>query len=294
MPFHSAKTPPVSVGAFSCSQQRYALYGTADEGRQSPGHRCPIKVNRSGARLPADHAVLFPMSLLNSLARQLTQSAEVVAVQHLGAHAYRLTLQGPALVGWAYTPGQTLNVFFGLAPALAESSLRERTYSIWGYDPVAGRLNLAVCTFSAGAGAHWAARCRIGDRVYFYGPGGKFLLDPTAPAYALLGDVSCLAHLYELRRHLPTGAPVVSVVHARHAADYFPDLDGTFPLQVVVADDFSATQYLSAAQEQGLQSVPPALIYWGGPQATCVAGHRLLQHEWRWPSHLLKTKPFWK
>jgi len=131
--------------------------------------------------------------------------------------------------------------------------------------------------------------------VYFYGPGGKFLLDPTAPAYALLGDVSCLAHFYEVRRHLPAHVLVVSIIHARHANDFFPDLDGSVPLHFLVADSFSARQYLAAAQEQGLQLTSPrALVYWGGPQATCVAGHRLLQRDYQWPNALLKTKPFWK
>lgn len=233
------------------------------------------------------------MSLLNTLARQLMQQAEVVGAQQIAAHTYRLTLAGPALAGWAYTPGQTLNVFFGLAAAGNAATLRKRTYSIWGYDPVAARLELAVCTFSEGPGAQWAMQCRPGDTVHFYGPGGKFLLDAAAPAYALLGDVSCLAHFYELRRHLPAGIPVISVVHARHANDCFADLDGTFPLHIEVAEHLSAAEYLAVAQAQGLHPSVPALVYWGGPRATCVAGHRMLQREWGWSSNYLKTKPFW-
>jgi NADPH-dependent ferric siderophore reductase len=218
-----------------------------------------------------------------------------VAVQHIAAHTYRLSLSGPALADWAYVPGQTLNVFFGVNARAETASLRKRTYSIWGYDGAAGRLELAVCTFSDGPGARWAAECRPGDVVYFYGPGGKFLLDSTAPAYVLLGDVSCLAHFYELRRHLPAQLPVTSVIHAQHAEDCFADIDGNWPLHFVIGDTLSAAQYLRAAQEQGVVlSSPQALMYWGGPRATCVAGHRLLQHDYHWPAGLLNTKPFWK
>ncbi|MFD2719658.1 siderophore-interacting protein [Hymenobacter monticola] len=235
------------------------------------------------------------MKLFNALARQVTQTATIVGVQQIAACTYRVSLSGASLVGWSYVPGQTLNVFFDLGARTDAASLRKRTYSIWGYDAAAGRLELAVCTFSDGPGARWAAQCRPGDVVHFYGPGGKFLLDATAPAYALLGDVSCLAHFYELRRHLPKQVPVASVVHARHADDCFADVDGSLPLHFVVADTLSATQYLKAAEGQGLRlAAPQALVYWGGPQATCVAGHRLLQHEHHWPAGLLKTKPFWK
>lgn len=201
------------------------------------------------------------MTLLNALARQVMQSATIVGVRRIAAHTYRLSLSGPALAGWAYVPGQTLNVFFGLNARADESSLRKRTYSVWGYDP-AGQLELAVCTFSDGPGGRWAAGCRVGDAVYFYGPGGKFLLDLTAPAYALLGDVSCLAHFYELRRYVPAHVPLVSVIHAQRADDCFADIDGNWPLHIVVDDTLSAAQYLVAAQQQGLiLSSPRSLVY---------------------------------
>ncbi|AMR25482.1 hypothetical protein A0257_22585 (plasmid) [Hymenobacter psoromatis] len=57
------------------------------------------------------------MSIFTSLVRQVTQQATVVRAEQLAAHAYRITLTGPALQNWTYTPGQTLNVFFGLAAA---------------------------------------------------------------------------------------------------------------------------------------------------------------------------------
>ena len=232
------------------------------------------------------------MSILTSLARQVTRQATVSRAERLAAHAYRITLAGPALAGWAYTPGQTLNVFFGLVAAAA--SLRKRTYSVWGYDPDRCELELAVCTFSEGPGAHWAARCRPGDAVHFSGPGGQFLLAAPAPAHVFLGDVSCLAHFYALRRQLPPEVPVVSVIHARHGDDVFPDLDGRLPLHVEVADSLSAAQYLRVAEAQGLRQLTQGQVYWGGPAATCVAGHRLLQREWQWPAARLKAKPFWK
>ncbi|MBO2012181.1 siderophore-interacting protein [Hymenobacter negativus] len=234
------------------------------------------------------------MSILNSLAQQLTQSATVVAVVRVATHTLRLTLGGPALRTWTYVPGQTLNVFFGLAARGGAASLRKRTYSVWGYDPMQGHLELAICTFSGGPGARWAEQCQPGDTVHFAGPGGKFVVEP-APAYVLLGDISCLAHFYALRRRIPAHVPVVSVIHAHQASDCFADLDGSQPLHVVVANTLTAAQYLAEAPLQALLArEPQALVYWGGPQATCVAGHRLLQLQYRWPNGQLKTKPFWK
>ena len=103
------------------------------------------------------------MSILTSLARQVTQQATVAQVQRVAAHTYRISLTGPALLDWLYVPGQTLNVFFGLGLAGLAASLRKRTYSVWGYEAGRNQLELAVCTFSDGPGAHWAAQCQPGD-----------------------------------------------------------------------------------------------------------------------------------
>ncbi|MBD2769399.1 siderophore-interacting protein [Hymenobacter sp. BT664] len=234
------------------------------------------------------------MSIFTSLARQVTQQATVRRAERIATHTYRITLTGPALEHWAYIPGQTLNVFFGLAAAGDAANLRKRTYSVWGHDAGRHELELAVCTFSDGPGAQWAAQCRPGDAVHFYGPGGKFLLDPAAPAHVFLGDVSCLAHFYALRRQLPPAVPCISVIHARHRNDVFADLDGGLPLRVEVVDSFSAAQYLQAAEAQGLRRLAGAHVYWGGPAATCAAGYRLLRHAWQWPTARIKAKPFWK
>lgn len=132
-------------------------------------------------------------------------------------------------------------------------------------------------------------------RGTFLRAGRQIPAHSTAPAYALLGGISWLAHFYEMRQHLPARTPLASVIHARNADDYFADVDGTCPLHFVVANTLSAEQYLVAAQQQGLVlSLPRALVYWGEQQATCVDGHRLLQHHHYWPVGLLKTKPFWK
>lgn len=44
------------------------------------------------------------MGFLNTLAKQLMQQATITAVQRIAAHAYRLTLTGPALATWEYQP----------------------------------------------------------------------------------------------------------------------------------------------------------------------------------------------
>lgn len=232
------------------------------------------------------------MGLLDSLAKQVLKRATITRVVPIARHTFHLTLQGPDLADLNYTPGQTLNVFFDLSGP--EAALRKRTYSIWQYDAEALTLELAVCTFSNGPGARWAQHCRPGDEVYFNGPGGKFVLDSTASSYCLLGDVATLSHLYALRRQIPPNRPVFSLVHVQSQDDYFPDLDGSYPLHFTVADRLSAPEVLTEVAAQGLRSAAGCLFYIGGSQALCVETHQLLRKQWHVPTAQLQAKPFWK
>jgi NADPH-dependent ferric siderophore reductase len=231
------------------------------------------------------------MGLLDSLAKQVLTRTTISRVQRIADHTYHITLHGPDLANLAYTPGNTLNVFFDLSGP--EAALRKRTYSIWHHDSVAGTVELTVCTFSDGPGARWARHCRPGDEVHLFGLGGKFLLDAAAPAYCLLGDVSALSHLYALRRPLLPMQQVFGFVHAHAQADCFPDLDGTLPLPFVVADQLSAAGVLAGLAAQGLGPEVECLYYIGGPKALCVETQRLLRQQWKVPVQRLKAKPFW-
>jgi hypothetical protein len=69
------------------------------------------------------------------------------------------------------------------------------------------------------------------------------VLDPTATAYALLGDSSCLTYFHELRRHILPHVPVTSVIHSRHALNCFTDIDESWPLHFVVTDTLWPRSY---------------------------------------------------
>ena len=175
-------------------------------------------------------------------------------------------------------PCRLPSVFVGSNARAEAAGLRKRTYSIWG-----GR--------ATGADRLHAFRGTVGPLVLpwrrgaFLRAGSKFLLDPTTPAAALLGNILCLAHFYELRRCLPAQVGLASVSHARHADDCFASIDGSRSLHFVIIETLSAAQYLTAVQEQDLGLgtwFTPRVVYWGN-----LRGRPYDRH---WPA----ARPFWK
>ena len=123
-------------------------------------------------------------------------AATVVAHQRIAAHTYHVRLAGAALRHLAYVPGYTVDVLVGPAGA------PHRKYSVWNYEPEAGLLDLAICTFSGGAGARWVQQLAVGAVVLLRPPRGKLTLLDGFDTYYLVGDATALAHLYELHRNL--------------------------------------------------------------------------------------------
>jgi NADPH-dependent ferric siderophore reductase len=215
-------------------------------------------------------------------------AATVVAHSRVAAHTYHVRLRGESLRHLPYLPGYTVDVQLG------GPSAPPRKYSVWNYEPETGLLDLAVCTFSGGAGAHWVQGLRVGAAVLLRPPRGKLTLLDGYNTYYLLGDVTALAHLYELHRNLRLSQEAVGFVYAHAAADVFADLDGSFPLPYQVVHPLRPAKVVAQVREL----LPPApghdVAYITGEPATCVALTHLLREEWGLPSQQVRTKPFWR
>ncbi len=214
-------------------------------------------------------------------------TASVVAHRRVAAHTYHVRLVGEALRQLPYVPGYTVDVLLG------GSGAPHRKYSVWNYEPAAGLLDLAICTFSAGAGARWE-QLRVGMPVLLQPPRGKLTLLDGYDTYYLLGDATALSHLYELHRNLRLNQQAVGCVYLHDEADLYADLDGSYPLPHHVFRPLRPEQVVARVREL----LPPApghdVAYVTGDPATCVALTRLLREQWGLPPQQVRTKPFWR
>lgn len=232
------------------------------------------------------------MSFIDSLAKRLSTKAILTYKKQIAEHTFHLTIQGESLTNLRYTPGEHLRILVGIN---RDTSMQDkvRTYSIWRYNQSNAQIDLAVCTHSTGIGSRWVQELTIGDPIYFTGPKGKFTLDTSGDYYVFVGDISALAHLYELNRHLPPTKPVFSIVYADEEADYFPDLTGNAPFSFQQLPQNPATMLIKQLNSMIKNQPGKGLLYIGGDSRVCVNLNHHFRRSLGWPSSQIKTKPFW-
>jgi NADPH-dependent ferric siderophore reductase len=107
--------------------------------------------------------------------------ARVAAVETLSPRFRLIALEGEALKGVAWLPGQKVQVAIG-------SGLSSRTYTPVSWDADAGWTRLLAFLHGDGPGSRWAASLRQGDGCQFLGPRSSLDLSGTDAPAMLFGD----------------------------------------------------------------------------------------------------------
>lgn len=133
--------------------------------------------------------------LSNALRRLLMRPARVAACETL-AEGTLITLEGAALQGVGWTPGQKVQVAMS-APFVT------RTYTPIDWDPVAGRTRLVAYAHAEGPGSAWALAAQPGDVCDIFGPRGSVEAPSGAAPLALFGDETAIGLAHALRAYDP-------------------------------------------------------------------------------------------
>lgn len=148
----------------------------------------------------------------------------ILNVQQISAHTYHLKVQSNA---FRNISSSTLEVIVNHPRTTKE--IKTRTYSFWNFEPIHQVADLAINTFSNGLGAEWVKQVQSYDRIYFKESSNSVIVDESAEQYLLMGDITSLAHLYEIHRNLAISKKVFSAIFYQDNEDKFPDLDQSYP-----------------------------------------------------------------
>lgn len=233
------------------------------------------------------------MSIVENLITRILQQATIVHKSALSPKVYHITIQSENIKKADFVPGYFLRIGVGIG--IEDLSFRDklRSYSVWRIDKEKGTIDLAVATHSKGPGAAWALSCNVGDTVHFAWHKGKFLTDSSSDDYLFIGDISALAHLYEIRRSLPKNKHIQSIIYCENIGELFADIDGKTPF-----DFYEMPENPAALLNQKLAALLPAMkgnkmVYIGGDSRICVSLTNFFRRELNWGSKQIKTKPFW-
>jgi len=225
--------------------------------------------------------------------------AEVQHVEAVTRRMRRVTIVGRELTGLGWTPGQQVRVLFkdptSLRVWLSPRELRDvnRSYSLWDYDPDAGRYELVVLDHDGdGPGARWVRDVQAGDRILVGRPEGTFRARVPSAYHLFVGEETAAAGFGAMVRALPASERVLGVLQADTAEDHF-DLPRTLVRVERGGASASPSTVLVDAVKALTLPAQPGTAYLAGEAKTIQAVRRHLIDERGWSRGAIVTKPFW-
>ncbi|RSY76486.1 siderophore-interacting protein [Sphingomonas koreensis] len=137
----------------------------------------------------------FSQALLRLLMRQ----ARIVATEWLAGRFKLITLEGSALAGIAWIPGQKIQIAMG-------SAFTARTYTPLEWNADAGRSCILGFAPGDGPGSAWVRNVEAGDRCDLFGPRGSLDLRRIPQFAVVMGDETSIGLAYALTHADPTRA----------------------------------------------------------------------------------------
>ncbi|MEP9357440.1 siderophore-interacting protein [Sphingomonas sp. KR3-1] len=142
---------------------------------------------------PERPAAARPGRISQALLRLLMKPAAIIANEELSDRFRLITIEGPALAGITWTPGQKLQVSMG-------SAFQTRTYTPIEWNAVAGRTCILGYAHGEGPGSAWVRGARPGDACDLLGPRGSLDAGRLPGPLAVFGDETAIGLAYALAR----------------------------------------------------------------------------------------------
>lgn len=218
----------------------------------------------------------------------------VTEIEQIAARMRRVRITGPDLRGLPWTPGMHIRLRVGDLRS-PRSWLRGllRTYSIWDYSTT-GRLDLCILDHpSAGPGAQWSRRVRVGDPAALTPPDGRLVLREDAGYHLFAGDETATVAFGAMLRALPPSAIVHGAISVEGPGDRLP-LDHAERLmwRCRPADLVDPADLVEMVRSLPLPDTP-GVAYLAGEARSCQAVRLHLVRERGWPRRAVVVKPFW-
>jgi len=129
-----------------------------------------------------------------ALIRLWMKQARVVASERLADRFQLITLEGAALEGVAWAPGQKVQIAMG-------SAFVTRTYTPIEWNTAAGRFCILGYAHGDGPGSAWVRGVRPGDACDIFGPRASLDLRALSGPLAVFGDETATGLAYAATHH---------------------------------------------------------------------------------------------
>jgi NADPH-dependent ferric siderophore reductase len=226
----------------------------------------------------------MPAFLANVLEPRFARRAKVTEIVALAPRLRKVRLEGEALRGVAFRPGQEVEF------RVSERAFRH--YTPARFDPERGTLDIVFFLHGEGPGTTWVRQLRQGQQANVLGPGGRFGLLEGATTHVLLGDETTLG----LFACLSASAPG-RCIGALELAD---GAQGSPAWPSLVGLELPAVERIGGRGDALVRWIEANDILRSHDVCFYLAGHtgsivRIREHLLRrgWPKRSIRTKAYW-
>lgn len=163
-------------------------------------------------------------------------SGEIIASKKLTSTAWHVKLRVPFYIelDMDRNPGYII-------PLLTENEDQEGVLlirsTLWNYDVV--RNTLEIIIYKRKNNEEWLENLSSGNIIQYLDPEEIIIQGLNAETYYLIGDTDAQAFFYQFNRSLPFTSTVNSFIYSKNTGDFFPDIDGSYPLNYHIIYPYS-------------------------------------------------------
>lgn len=166
-------------------------------------------------------------------------SGEIIALKKLTSTAWHIKLRVPFYIelDMNKNPGHII-------PLLNENqgdALLIRS-TLWNYDVV--RNTVEVIIYARKGNEEWLEKLSSGNTIQYLDPEEIIIQGLNTETYYLIGNTDAQAFFYQFNRSLPFTNTVNSFIYSKNTGEFFPDIDGSYPLNYHIIYPFSPERVL--------------------------------------------------
>lgn len=150
--------------------------------------------------------------------------------------------------------------------------------TLWNYDVV--RNTVGVIIHAQQDNEAWLEHLSPGETILYLDPEEIIIQGTDANHYYLIGNAEAQAFFYQFNRSLPFTSMVNSFIYSKNTGDFFPDIDGSYPLDYHIVYPFSPERVLHLFKKEFTQEVENFIILLCGDQEINALFSHFFKKEW--------------
>lgn len=168
-------------------------------------------------------------------------SGEIISSKKITPTSWHIKLKVPFYIelDMDRNPGYIIPLLYGDEEEADSVIIRS---TLWNYDIVRNTVEVIIHTQKENE--TWLEKLSPGKALQYLDPEEIIIQGLNADQYYLIGNADAQAFFHQFNRSLPFTSTVNSFIYSRQTGEFFPDTDGSYPLNYHIIYPFSPERVL--------------------------------------------------